>query len=106
MRGNPYMILSTRNRLINYGTCNLCLVYKRIGYYILNKLLAVNKHRLYYSPAPQQSLQPTKPQNPRNPTRKPILLPQKDPKSRRKRSRIEGKHLTNGGKGQRRHDRN
>src|SRR5258708_37963468 len=47
MRGNGYMILSKSDRLINSGTCNLCLVYKRIGYYISNKLLSVNKHRLY-----------------------------------------------------------
>src|SRR5258708_8330962 len=106
MRGNMYMILSTRDRLIHSCTCNLCLVYKRIGYYVSNKLLSVNKHRLYYSPASQQTLQPTKVQDPRNPTRKPILLPQKDSKSRWKRSRIEGKHLTNVEEGQRRHSRN
>ena len=99
------MILSKSDRLINSGTCNLCLVYKRIGYYISNKLLSVNKHRLYYSPASQQTLQPTKAQDPRNPTRKPILLPQKDSKSRRKRSRIEGKPLTDGVEGQKRHGR-
>src|SRR5260370_35009379 len=106
MRGNPYMILSTRDRLIHYGTCNLCPVYKGIGYYVSNKLLSVNKHRLYYSPASQQTLQPTKAQDPRNPTRKPILLPQKNSKSCRKRSRIEGKHLTNEGKGKQGHARN
>src|SRR5258707_15424461 len=65
-----------------------------------------NKHRLYTSPVSQQTFHPTKVQNPRNPTRKPILLPQKDSKSRWKRSRIEGKHLTNGEEGQRRHSRN
>src|SRR5258708_24492138 len=106
MRGNPYMILSTRDRLIQSGTCNLCLKYKGIGYYVSNKLLSVNKHCLYYSPTSQQTLQPTKVQDPRNPTRKTILLPQKDSKSRWKRSRIRRKHLTNVEEGQRRHSGN
>src|SRR5260370_42654561 len=43
MRGNPYMILSKRDRLINSGTCNICLVYKRIGYYVsINSYLSIN----------------------------------------------------------------
>src|SRR6266478_2452924 len=100
------MILSKRDRLIDYGTCNLCLVYKGASYCMSNTLLSINKHHLYTSPASQQTFHPTKVQNPRNPTRKPILLPQKDSKSRWKRSRIGGKHLTNGEEGQRRHGRN
>src|SRR5258705_11109296 len=106
IRRPPRSTLFPYTTLFRSGTCNLCLVYKRIGYYVSNELLSVNKHRLYTSPASQQTLQPTKAQDPRNPTRKPILLPQKDSKSHWKQSRIEGKHLTNGGKGQRRHDLN
>src|SRR5258705_8011121 len=66
IRRPPRSTLFPYTTLFRSGTCNLCLVYKRIGYYVSNKLLSVNKHRLYYSPASQQTLQPTKAQDPRN----------------------------------------